>query len=104
MEKLFKNVYHVVENPNEEQAGIEIVSGEFEGLVYQYGRVEFADGKPHLNFERTIRRLPKDGRTVEELEGVEELNTLMGDILVELMEEQIEREQKDEQRSIKESN
>tara|TARA_B100000902_G_scaffold342809_1_gene347104 strand:- start:1111 stop:1422 length:312 start_codon:yes stop_codon:yes gene_type:complete len=92
MEKLFKNVYHVVENPNEEQAGIEIVSGEFEGLVYQYGRVEFEDGKPHLNFERTIRRLPKDGRTVEELEGNEELNTLMGDILVELMEEQIERE------------
>ena len=82
----------MVENPNEEQAGIEIVSGEFEGLVYQYGRVEFEDGKPHLNFERTIRRLPKDGRTVEELEGNEELNTLMGDILVELMEEQIERE------------
>ena len=92
MEKLFKNVYHVVENPHEEQAGIEIVSGEFEGLVYQYGRVEFEDGKPHLNFERTIRRLPKDGRTVEELESNEELNTLMGDILVELMEEQIERE------------
>jgi len=92
MEKLFKNVYHVVENPHEEQAGIEIVSGEFEGLVYQYGRVEFEDGKPHLNFERTIRRLPKDGRTVKELESNEELNTLMGDILVELMEEQIERE------------
>jgi hypothetical protein len=96
MEKLFKNVYHVVENPNEEQAGIEIVSGEFEGVVYQYGRVEFEDGKPHLNFERTIRRLPKDGRTVEELEGNEKLNTLMGDILVELMEEQLEREKSEQ--------
>lgn len=104
MEKLFKNVYHVVENPNEEQAGIEIVSGEYEGLVYQYGRVEFEEGKPHLNFERTIRRLPNDGRTVEELESIEELNTLMGDILVELMQEQIDREQNDEQRIIKESN
>ena len=29
MEKLFKNVYQVVENPNEEQAGIEIIDGEF---------------------------------------------------------------------------
>ena len=55
MEKLFKNVYQVVENPNEEQAGIEIIDGEFKGLVYQYGKVQFEDGKPHLNFQRTIR-------------------------------------------------
>ena len=60
MEKLFKNVYQVVENPNEEQAGIEIIDGEFKGLVYQYGKVQFEDGKPHLNFKRTIRRLPED--------------------------------------------
>ena len=60
MEKLFKNVYQVVENPNEEQAGIEIIDGEFKGLVYQYGKVQFEDGKPHLNFQRTIRRLPED--------------------------------------------
>ena len=96
MEKLFKNVYHVVENPNEENAGIEIVTGEFKGLVYQYGRVEFEEGKPHLNFERTIRRLPEDGREVKELEKNEELNTLMCDILVELMQEQIDRENKNE--------
>lgn len=64
MEKLFKNVYQVVENPNEEQAGIEIIDGEFKGLVYQYGKVQFEDGKPHLNFQRTIRRLPEDGREV----------------------------------------
>ena len=92
MEKLFKNVYQVVENPNEEQAGIEIIDGEFKGLVYQYGKVQFEDGKPHLNFQRTIRRLPEDVREVSELEDSEELNTLMGDILVELMQEQIERE------------
>ena len=92
MEKLFKNVYQVVENPNEEQAGIEIIDGEFKGLVYQYGKVQFEDGKPHLNFQRTIRRLPEDGREVSELENSEELNTLMGDILVELMQEQIERD------------
>ena len=92
MEKLFKNVYQVVENPNEEQAGIEIIDGEFKGLVYQYGKVQFEDGKPHLNFQRTIRRLPEDGREVAELENSEELNTLMGDILVELMQEQIERD------------
>ena len=71
---------------------MEIIDGEFKGLVYQYGKVQFEDGKPHLNFQRTIRRLPEDGREVSELENSEELNTLMGDILVELMQEQIERD------------
>lgn len=100
MEKLFRNVFRVVENPNEKDAGIEIISGEWEGLVYQYGDVQFEDGKPHLNFQRTIRRLPKSGETIEELEQNEELNTLMGDILVELIQEQIERDKEIEQRSI----
>ena len=99
MSKLFKNVYHVVENPNEEQAGIEIVSGEFEGLVYQYGDVQFVDGEPQMNFKRTIRRLPKgvevSEEAIEELLNNSELNHLMGDILVELIQEQIKREKKD---------
>ena len=42
---LFKEVYMVVENPQEKDAGIEIISGEWEGLVYQYGDVQFVDGK-----------------------------------------------------------
>ena len=100
MSKLFKNVFQVVENPHEKDAGIEIVSGEFEGLVYQYGSVEFVEGKPHLNFQRTIRRLPNDENlTMDELLNNDTLEKLMGDILVELLEEQVERD-KNEQRSI----
>lgn len=100
MPKLFKNVFQVVENPHEKDAGIEIVSGEFEGLVYQYGSVEFVEGKPHLNFQRTIRRLPNDENlTMKELLNNDILEKLMGDILVELLEEQVERD-KNEQRSI----
>jgi len=100
MPKLFKKVFQVVENPNEKDAGIEIVSGEFEGLVYQYGDVQFVDGKPHLNFQRTVRRLPNDEKlTMKELLNNDILEKLMGDILVELLEEQVERD-KNEQRSI----
>ena len=99
MEKLFRNVFRVVENPNEKDAGIEIISGEWEGLVYQYGDVQFVDGKPHLNFQRTIRRLPEGG-DMDELLNNKELENLMGDILVELIEEQIERDKEIEQRSI----
>ena len=99
MEKLFKKVFQVVENPNEENAAIELVSGEWEGLVYQYGNVQFVEGKNHLHFQRTIRRLPKAGGDMDELLNNTELETLMGDILVELMEEQIERD-KNEQSGI----
>ena len=74
------------------------VSGEFEGLVYQYGKVQFVDNKNHLNFQRTIRRLPEN-TDMDELLNNDTLEKLMGDILVELLEEQVERD-KNEQRSI----
>ena len=48
---LFKEVYMVVENPQEKDAGIELISGEWEGLVYQYGDVQFVDGEPQMNFK-----------------------------------------------------
>ena len=67
---LFKEVYQGVENPHEQDAGIEIISGEWEGLVYQYGDVQFVDGEPPMNFKRTIRRLPKGVEVSEEAIGV----------------------------------
>lgn len=105
---LFKSTYIVVENPYEETAGIQLVEGEWKGLVYQYGDVQFVDGKPELNFKRTIRKLP-DGvepseKAIEELLNNTELNNLMGDILVELMQEQIKQEKENEQRDSKGTN
>ena len=104
---LFKKVYRVVENPYEENAGIELVSGEWEGLVYQYGDVQFVNGEPQLNFKRTIRRVPNGveatEEVIEELLNNNELNKLMGDILVELMQEQMKREE-NEQRDSKTGN
>lgn len=94
---LFKEVYQVVENPHEKDAGIELVSGEWKGLVYQYGDVQFVDGEPQMNFKRTIRRMPEgvEGTedNIQELLNNSELNNLMGDILVELIQEQIKREE-----------
>ena len=94
---LFKEVYQVVENPYQKDAGIELISGEWKGLVYQYGEVQFVDGEPQMNFKRTIRRLPDDAEkseeAIQELLNNSELNNLMGDILVELIQEQIKREE-----------
>jgi len=104
---LFKEVYRVVENPYEKDAGIELISGEWEGLVYQYGDVQFVDGEPQINFKRTIRRVPNGveatEEVIEELLNNSELNKLMGDILVELMQEQMKREE-NEQRDSKRGN
>lgn len=101
MSRLFGKVFRVVENPFEESAGIELIDTEWEGLVYQYGKVNFVEGKPEIEFERSVRRLPKGveetEENIEELLNNTELHTLMGDILVELLEEQVK---KDEQRNI----
>ena len=63
---LFKEGYRVVENPYEKDAGIELISGEWEGLVYQYRDVQFVDCEPQMNFKRTFRRLPKGVEVSEE--------------------------------------
>ena len=102
---LFDNeIYRVVENQNEEGAAIELTDGEWEGLVYQYGKVQFEEGKPNVNFERTIRRvsnnLEKTEGAIQELLNNEVLNKLMGDILLELIDEQLRREEKQNGKTI----
>ena len=55
---MFESFCRIVENPNQkddEHYAIEIIKGEFTGVVWQFGSVEFVDGKPELNFQRTIR-------------------------------------------------
>ena len=85
-------------------AAIELTDGEWEGLVYQYGKVQFEDGKPNINFERTIRKLPNSAENtedaIEELLNNKELNELMGTILLELIDEQIKREEKSNGKTI----
>ena len=91
---LFGKTFRVVENPHEQDAAIEIIEGDFKGLVYQYGKVGFEDGKPNINFERTIRRLPDSGEELDNILNNNDLNNLMGNILVEIMQEQIQKEKK----------
>ena len=93
---LIGEIYQIVENPKQgekEHYAIEIIDGVYQDLVYQYGKVQFVEGKPEINFERTIRRCP-EGMEVKELLKDSELNNLMGDILVEMLEEQVGRQEK----------
>lgn len=101
-------MYRIVENPFEKDAAIEITEGEYKGLVFQFGKVQFEDGKPNINFQRTIRRLPdiveeKSDEEIDKLLNNSELNKIMGDILVELLQEQIKNEQRTTERTDKET-
>lgn len=97
-------MYRIVENPFEKDAAIEITEGDYKGLVFQFGKVQFEDGKPNINFQRTIRRLPdiveeKSDEEIDKLLNNSELNKIMGDILVELLQEQIKNEQRNTERT-----
>lgn len=94
-----RGAYRIVENSKLDMAGIELLEEPYTGLVYTYGKVEFVDGTPQLNFQRNIVR-PTEGGDIDELNKDEELNQIMGDILVELIAQQIEKEKDNEQRSI----
>lgn len=93
--------FTIVENPHEETAAIMLNEEPYSGLVYQYGNVELVEGEPQLNFERTIRKLPDGETDIDKYYEDKNLNQLMGDILVSLIEQQIEKEQEklDEQTS-----
>ncbi len=81
--------YEYVDSPvNPEVGAIKILEGDFEGLVYQYGKAAFNerdDGQCELNFQFTAFDKPED----IDLKS-DELYNVMGNILVEVLEEHLE--------------
>lgn len=83
--------YIVVQSPSEEWLAVRLLRPEYENIVYQYGKVTLDEDEGCLNFERTFRYVPEEF-DVEDLEMDEELQNLMGDILCELIANEIESE------------
>ena len=42
-------------------AAIELTGGDWDGLVYQYGKVQFEEGKPNINFDKNYKKVTNDG-------------------------------------------
>ena len=82
--------YKVVVNSKDGENGIEIIGGKYDGLIYTYGEVQFTevneDEPPTINFTRAVRKCPKD--LEETISDDKEFNQIMGDILIELLQEQ----------------
>ena len=84
--------YKLVENASGEQ-GIQICEGKYTGVVYTYGEVQLLPVKegeqPQINFTRAVRACPDELR--DSISEDNEFNQIMGDILVELLEEEGEK-------------
>ena len=94
-----KYVYLTTEK--EDQTCIGIKGGKFAGVVYKYGKVGFGDENPDgtkpLQFQYDI----VDNNGIQREQFGEDFFTLIGDILVEVIEEQTKDESVDRKNSSK---
>ena len=85
--------YTYVSRGTEKWASIMITKGKYDGVIYQYGRVSVAeeeneDGKMPLSSQYNV--IDEVGHDKEELEKSNEFKNTLGDILVEILDEQLE--------------
>ena len=82
--------YKLVVNAKDGENGVEITEGKYEGVIYTYGEVQFLpveeDTPPTINFTRAVRKCPED--MVDTISDDKEFNQIMGDILIEMLQEQ----------------
>lgn len=83
--------YILVEKEGEDTFGIKLLCDEYKGIIYQYGKVALIEDEMRVDFERTFRYVPVEF-DLEEIEYDEDLQNLMGDILVELIDKQVKGE------------
>ncbi len=85
--------YKIVVNANDGENGVEITEGKYEGVIYTYGEVQFEEVKedepPTINFTRAVRKCPDSMK--ETISDDLEFNQIMGDILIEMLEQQGEK-------------
>jgi hypothetical protein len=87
MSNKIKKIWELTDSKENPQIGaIKINDGEFSGLVYQYGEVNFnerEDGQMEVKFKYNLIDNPND------MEENQDMMNFMGDILVELLDEQL---------------
>ena len=88
-----KDKFVYVESKSQDQTCIGIKGGKFAGVVYKYGRVSFGkeedeNGNLPMQFQYDI----VDNNGIQREQFGDEFFKLIGDILVEVMEEQIKDE------------
>ena len=86
--------YSFVSRGDDKWASIMISKGPYEGIIYQYGRVSVAtveneDGNLPLSFDYNV--IDFNGHEFQDLIESKEFKNTLGDILVEILDEQLEQ-------------
>jgi len=89
-----KKMYKFVSRKEDSWASIVITGGRYSGIVYQYGRIalneeEDAEGNLTLSFDYTIM----DNYGISNDEIHDDFRNLLGDILVDVLDDQLKEEQ-----------
>lgn len=86
--------YTFAQKEGEEHSCVKITEGKFKDVIYHYGRVAFApesekqsDGKLPMKFDYTVRKNPNELILLDNKEFID----YIGDILLEILEDQLER-------------
>ena len=85
--------YSFVSRGDDKWASIMISKGPYKGIIYQYGRVSVSDeedenGCGRLSFQYNV--IDEVGHDLKDLEKSEEFKNTLGDILTEILDEQLE--------------
>ena len=86
--------YSFVSRDDDNWTSVMIAKGPYEGIVYQYGRVSVAtveneDGNLPLSFDYNV--IDFNGHEFQDLIESKEFKNTLGDILVEILDEQLEQ-------------
>ena len=69
------------------ERAIKILKGDYKGIIYQYGKIEFVPREeseiPTINFDRAVRSCPDE--LLDTISNDKVFNHLMGDILIDLL-------------------
>ena len=86
--------YVFAQKEGEEHSCVKITEGKFKDVIYHYGRVAFApesekqsDGKLPMKFDYTVDKNPNNLILLDNKEFID----YIGDILLEILEDQLER-------------
>jgi hypothetical protein len=81
-----------VEKPSSELYSLKVVQGPYLGVIYTYGKVSLHEDEANIQlnvkFDFKIDEVPEN-LNKEELENSEDFKNFMGDILTQLLEEQL---------------
>jgi len=85
-----KSKFVYVQKDNDDKTCIKITEGKYKDIIYHYGNVQFAkeekaDGTLPMIFDYIVDRNPHDADTLDNQEFID----YIGDILIEIMEQQI---------------